>query len=113
MTPRDGCFDERCRQPRCSWWRRCYSCCSGELVLFIGIDVQDFKSDARQFLRRYKANYVSVRDGGSSTYEAYGLTGLPETFHLDARGRVVAHTVGQLSREELGDGIAASVGEAP
>lgn len=82
-------------------------------MLFIGIDVQDFKSDARQFLRRYKANYVSVRDGGSSTYEAYGLTGLPETFHLDARGRVVAHTVGQLSREELGDGIAASVGEAP
>ena len=39
-------------------------------VVFLGIDVQDFKSDARRFLTKYKANYVSVRDGGDSTYSA-------------------------------------------
>src|SRR5204863_309752 len=52
-------------------------------VLFLGVDVKDFSSDARKFLRRFHVNYVSVRDGGSDTYDAYGLTGLPESYFLD------------------------------
>jgi cytochrome c biogenesis protein CcmG, thiol:disulfide interchange protein DsbE len=78
---------------------------AGEVV-FLGVDVQDFKSDARSFLERYDTTYVSVRDGGPSTYENYGLTGIPETYYLDTRGRVVAHTVGEISPEELEAGIA-------
>ena len=79
-------------------------------VAFLGIDIQDFRSDARRFLERYRANYVSVRDGGDSTYSYYGLTGIPETFYLDATGRIVAHDVGEVSREELEGGIAAIPG---
>jgi cytochrome c biogenesis protein CcmG/thiol:disulfide interchange protein DsbE len=79
-------------------------------VLFLGIDVQDFKSDARRFLTKYNANYVSVRDGGDSTYSAYGLTGLPETYYLDARGRIRAHAVGEVSARELEQGIALIAG---
>jgi cytochrome c biogenesis protein CcmG, thiol:disulfide interchange protein DsbE len=79
-------------------------------VAFLGIDVQDFESDALRFLERYDANYISVRDGGDSTYRAYGLTGLPETYFLDVRGRVVAHTVGELSASGLDAGIAKAVG---
>ncbi|MGH3040458.1 MAG: TlpA family protein disulfide reductase [Gaiellaceae bacterium] len=82
---------------------------AGEVV-FLGLDVQDFKSDARRFLERYQTNYVSVRDGGNSTYRAYGLTGLPETYFLDARGRVVAHVLGEISPEELEAGIARAIG---
>ena len=78
-------------------------------VVFLGIDVQDFKSDARRFLTKYKANYVSVRDGGDSTYSAYGLTGLPETYYLDARGRIAAHDIGQVSPEELEAGMARQI----
>ena len=63
--------------------------------------MQDFKSDARKFLTRYDTNYVSVRDGGQSTYEDYGLTGVPETYYFDARGRVVAHALGEVSPQEL------------
>lgn len=74
-------------------------------VAFLGIDVQDFTSDARRFLARYNVNYVSVRDGGSDTYENYGLTGVPETYYLDTRGRIVAHTLGALSQQELEAGI--------
>jgi cytochrome c biogenesis protein CcmG, thiol:disulfide interchange protein DsbE len=81
---------------------------AGEVV-FLGVDVQDFKSDARSFLERYNTNYVSVRDGGSSTYENYGLTGIPETYYLDARGRVVAHGVGEVSPDELEGGIADAI----
>jgi cytochrome c biogenesis protein CcmG/thiol:disulfide interchange protein DsbE len=70
-------------------------------VLFLGVDVQDLTSDARKFLRRYKITYPSVRDGSRSTYDKYGLTGVPETYYLDARGRLVAHTIGEVSTDEL------------
>ena len=82
-------------------------------VVFLGVDVQDFASDARSFLERYGANYVSVRDSGSSTYTAYGLSGLPETFYIDAQGRALHHTIGELTRDELERGIAASRDSAP
>ncbi len=74
-------------------------------VVFLGIDVQDFKSDARRFLRRYDTPYISVRDGPGSTYSDYGLTGVPETYWIDARGRIVAHYAGQIDRDQLEDGI--------
>ena len=82
-------------------------------VAFLGIDIQDFKSDARRFLRRFDANYVSVRDGGGSTYSAYGLAGLPETYYLDQEGRIVGHSIGEVSRRELEAGIARIAGTRP
>lgn len=75
-------------------------------VLFLGIDIQDLRSAARRFLREVKANYPSVRDGAGGTSTKFGLTGVPETYYLDARHRIVAHTIGQLSRRELEAGIA-------
>lgn len=75
-------------------------------VVFLGIDVQDLSSDARSFLRRYKVDYVSLRDPSNSTYDAYGLTGVPETYYLDAHGRAVAHTPGQITPQDLRVGIA-------
>jgi cytochrome c biogenesis protein CcmG, thiol:disulfide interchange protein DsbE len=74
-------------------------------VAFLGVDVQDLKSDARHFLDRFHTPYVSVRDGSGSTYAAYGLTGVPETYWLDARGRIVAHYAGEISRDQLEQGI--------
>ena len=82
---------------------------SGRVAL-LGIDVQDFSSDARRFLGRYRANYVSVRDGSSSTGDRYGLTGVPETYYLDRRGRIVAHSIGEVSTSELEQGIALIAG---
>jgi cytochrome c biogenesis protein CcmG, thiol:disulfide interchange protein DsbE len=77
---------------------------AGEVV-FLGVDVEDLTSDARSFLRRYRVNYVSVRDGGGSTYDDYGLTGVPETYWLDGRGRIVDHYPGEVSRWRLELGI--------
>jgi cytochrome c biogenesis protein CcmG/thiol:disulfide interchange protein DsbE len=71
-------------------------------VVFVGVDVQDLKGAARGFLRRFKVNYVSVRDGGSGkAYTAYGLTGVPETYFVDKRGRVIVHSIGRVSRRDL------------
>ena len=79
-------------------------------VVFLGVDINDFKSDARHFLRQYKVNFVSVRDGDGSTLDSYGLTGLPETYFVDAQGRVVAHFPGEVSRAELERGVAQAMG---
>jgi cytochrome c biogenesis protein CcmG, thiol:disulfide interchange protein DsbE len=79
-------------------------------VAFLGIDINDFKSDARHFLRKHKVNYVSLRDGSGSTQSRYGLTGVPETYYLNAEGRIVAHSPGEVSREELEQGIEQATG---
>jgi cytochrome c biogenesis protein CcmG/thiol:disulfide interchange protein DsbE len=79
-------------------------------VVFVGIDVQDLKSDALAFSREFATPYVSVRDRGNGTYEDYGLTGVPETYYLDRRGRIIAHTPGAISRASLEEGIARAIG---
>ena len=81
-------------------------------VVFVGIDVQDLTGDGRAFARKYRINYVSLRDGGNSAYNAYGLTGVPETYYIDARGRAVAHAIGVVSTATLEQGIAAITGHA-
>lgn len=70
-------------------------------VAFLGIDIQDFVSDAHKFLRQLHVPYVSVRDKGSGTATSYGLTGVPETYYIDRQGRIVGHTIGAVSRREL------------
>jgi cytochrome c biogenesis protein CcmG, thiol:disulfide interchange protein DsbE len=75
-------------------------------VLFLGVDVQDLKSDARRFLRHYRVRYPSVHDNSGQSYSGYGLTGVPETYWLNRRGRIVAHFAGPVSSKQLTDGIA-------
>lgn len=76
-------------------------------VVFLGVDVKDFTGDARRFAEDNGFNFVSVRDT-EGVYDDYGLTGLPETFFVDARGRVVRHLIGEIDRDELGAGIRAA-----
>lgn len=78
-------------------------------VRFVGIDVRDLRTDALAFLREFEVPYVSVRDEADRTYRAYGLTGVPETFYVDARGQIVAHTPGPISADSLEGGISAAL----
>jgi cytochrome c biogenesis protein CcmG, thiol:disulfide interchange protein DsbE len=71
-------------------------------VVVVGIDVNDFKSKARKFVRRHEITYPVVRDDrDAKTYGRYRLTGLPETFVVDRRGKIVEHVTGQVTREML------------
>jgi cytochrome c biogenesis protein CcmG, thiol:disulfide interchange protein DsbE len=81
-------------------------------VVFLALDHQDLTSDARSFLGKYDVPYVSVRDGSDRTYRQYGLTGTPETYYLDARGRAVAHSPGAVERSTLEEGIQAAMAPA-
>jgi len=76
-------------------------------VAFVGVDIKDFTSDGLAFARKYKINYVSLRDGsGDKTWNAYGLTGVPETYFIDGQGRIVSHIPGAVSVATLEQGIA-------
>jgi cytochrome c biogenesis protein CcmG, thiol:disulfide interchange protein DsbE len=75
-------------------------------VVFVGIDVKDFRADARSFVRKFGVTYPNVYDGKGSTVGRYGVTGFPETYFIDARGRVVYRIAGPVNEaSELDDGI--------
>lgn len=79
-------------------------------LAFLGLDIQDFTADARGFLEELDVPYPSVRDGGADSFVAYGLTGVPETYYIDADGRIVGHTPGAISRAELERKLAVLLG---
>ena len=74
----------------------------------VGINVQDFRGDALRFMEKHRINFPSVRDGDASTGDDYGLTGLPETYFLDDRGRITAHVIGELRAQTLAAGVAST-----
>ena len=80
-------------------------------VLFLGLDSQDLRGDARGFIHERGATYPSVREPGRDVANSYGATGIPETYFIDTRGRVVAHVVGVASDRQLAQGaVAAATG---
>lgn len=78
-------------------------------VQFLGVNQLDLTGDARKFLKRHRVTFPSVRDKGDGTSRSWGVTGLPETFFLDATGRVVGHVVGAMDDQQLAAGIRAAI----
>ena len=75
-------------------------------VVFVGVDVKDFRGDAREFLARYGVTYRNVYDGKGSTVGRYGVTGFPETYFIDAAGNVRLRIAGPVEdAAELDAGI--------
>jgi cytochrome c biogenesis protein CcmG, thiol:disulfide interchange protein DsbE len=78
-------------------WRRYRS--RGLVVL--GVDGNDFTSDARKFTKRYGLTYPFVRDPDGGILRKYGLDGFPETFFVDRNGRLVGeHIEGPINEGE-------------
>jgi cytochrome c biogenesis protein CcmG/thiol:disulfide interchange protein DsbE len=64
-----------------------------EGLVVLGVDAQDFKGDARAFMRKHGVSYPVVHDGKGSTLGRWGVTGFPETFCVDRRGRLVGEKI--------------------
>lgn len=77
-------------------------------VLLLGVDIQDATVDARRYIRRYRIGYPNLRDPAGELAQRYQVTGVPETFFIDAQGQIVAHIIGAASRPQLTAGIAAA-----
>jgi peroxiredoxin len=74
-------------------------------AVVLGVDINDFAGDARKFARKYGLTYPLVHDNHNVTSPKYGLTGLPETFFIDRRGKVVIHVPGEVKAAEIRDGV--------
>jgi thiol-disulfide isomerase/thioredoxin len=76
-------------------------------VVIIGVDANDEAGPAQQFLQRAGVTYpIGFDPLPASTTTSYGVYGLPQTFFLDARHRVVKHVFGALTLTELHAGVA-------
>ncbi len=91
-----------------AWQRYC-----SQGVVFVGIDWHDVKSDARRFLDHHGVTYPTVLDGSGSITDRYGVVGVPETYFIDRRGRLVGeHIVGTVvnQKDRFRSGVEAALG---
>lgn len=84
-----------------SAWRRWRS----RGVVFVGVDYNDFDKDGRRFLEKHGITYANVKDGPGASAGPWGLTGVPETYFVDRRGRVTDHVALEITAQQLEDGI--------
>jgi cytochrome c biogenesis protein CcmG/thiol:disulfide interchange protein DsbE len=87
-------------------------------LVVLGIDVNDFRKDARRFMRRHGLTYPVVYDGKGSTVGKWGVRGFPETFFVDRSGKLVGERIEgavdiERNRETFERGIALALGDAP
>lgn len=67
-------------------------------LVVIGIDPEDFKSDARRFITQHHVTYPNVRDTGENVATRYGIDGTPETFLVDRQGHVRQILIGPINQ---------------
>jgi peroxiredoxin len=65
------------------------------------VDWDDAGGAARAFIRKHGWNFPVLADTSGAAGEEYGLIGLPTSFVLDPRGRVVATFRGPQSEATL------------
>jgi cytochrome c biogenesis protein CcmG/thiol:disulfide interchange protein DsbE len=74
---------------------------------FVGVDVNDSRSKALRFARAHDWRYPLFPDPNMDVALRYGLVGLPMTFFVDARGRVVDRIIGVASVKAIRDRVSA------
>jgi cytochrome c biogenesis protein CcmG/thiol:disulfide interchange protein DsbE len=75
----------------------------------LGVTYRDASADSSAFVRRFRLSYPSVRDVEGELAKDYGTRALPETFVIDAEGRVADIKRGVVDRAFL-DAALAKVG---
>jgi cytochrome c biogenesis protein CcmG, thiol:disulfide interchange protein DsbE len=81
-------------------------------LVVLGVDYTDASSDARAFAAKRGLTFPIVRDGGGLIGSRYGLTGVPETFVIDRRGRIVDHLLAPVEDGQNRDAFARALQEA-
>jgi cytochrome c biogenesis protein CcmG/thiol:disulfide interchange protein DsbE len=78
-------------------------------LVVLGVDANDVSGDARHFARKLGLTYPLVH-APTTIWDDWGVTGVPETFFVDRRGRLVdVHVAGPVfdgsNREKYERGI--------
>jgi DsbE subfamily thiol:disulfide oxidoreductase len=68
----------------------------GDDVVLVGVNTGDTEGDARAFLDEFDVTYTVARDTNGSIAVDYGVTGMPETFVIDADGNYAVKYLGEV-----------------
>jgi cytochrome c biogenesis protein CcmG/thiol:disulfide interchange protein DsbE len=82
-------------------------------VQFLGIVYEDEEPRTQAFLKERGSSYPSLLDPDGRTAIAYGVFGVPETFFIDPRGRLIDKHVGPLDGQTIAAFVARAAGGAP
>jgi cytochrome c biogenesis protein CcmG, thiol:disulfide interchange protein DsbE len=77
-------------------------------VLIIGLDADDKAPAARRFVAASGVTYPVGFESTPAVADAYGVSeiGIPETFFLDSRHRIVKRILGDVTMQALSAGVA-------
>lgn len=79
-------------------------------VAIVGLDENDVLGSAMSFTHKEGVGYPVGFDPEVVAASAYGVAGLPQTFFLDARHRIVDRVFGAVTQADLNRGIALATG---
>ena len=82
----------------------------GKGVTFLGVSYKDAEDASRAFVQEFGLTYLNGTDPRDRISRAYGITGVPETFIIDAEGKIVQFYVGEVRPEELARRLAQLTG---
>jgi len=68
----------------------------GQGVVFLGVSYKDAEDASRAFVEEFGITYPNGTDLGGRIGRLYGVTGVPETFIIDAQGKVAWFHMGEL-----------------
>jgi cytochrome c biogenesis protein CcmG/thiol:disulfide interchange protein DsbE len=74
-------------------------------VSLIGLDENDSQASAEKFAKEKGVTYPLGFDPQTSVADKYDISGIPQTFFLNARHRVVDHVYGAVTAAELAKGV--------
>jgi cytochrome c biogenesis protein CcmG/thiol:disulfide interchange protein DsbE len=79
-------------------------------VAIVGLDENDVLGSAMSFTRKEGVGYPVGFDPEVVTASAYGVAGLPQTFFLNAKHRIVDRIFGAVTLADINRGIALATG---
>ena len=66
-------------------------------VVVLGVDIQDKPEAGKKFIDAFALTFPNGLDPAGKVSVDYGVYGVPETFFVDARGRIRAKHVGAMT----------------
>jgi cytochrome c biogenesis protein CcmG/thiol:disulfide interchange protein DsbE len=70
-------------------------------LIFLGVNIQDRKEDALNYIREFDITYPNGPDPTGEIAIDYGVSGLPVTFFVSSKGEVVRRWVGAIEKSVL------------
>ena len=70
-------------------------------LIFLGVNIQDRKQDALNYIRQFAITYPNGPDPTGEISIDYGVSGLPVTFFVSRDGEIVRRWVGAIERSVL------------